>query len=359
MDTRTNLEKGFGMRLRRARALRELSLGSLAGRLEGRLTRQAIHKYEQGKTLPSSKHLILLCDALKVSPDDLLAEEPAPVGELSFRRRAGFRPKKQLRLRYEIEDQLHRLHELGQALGEPIRPDPVFAHPMPVRSPEEAEAAAVRLRRRWNLGDDALPDVVALLEDRGVVVHPTVAPESLDGAATRLGRAPVIILASWLDRDPARKRFTAAHELAHLVLDTDRLDARVAERACHRFAGAFLIPAETLRREVGGHRRHAILDVELLALKRRYGLSIAAIAYRMRDLGLVSEPTHRRWAIASRIAGDHREEPVAWTGDERPARFLRMLHRAYAEEVITTSKAASLAQLPIEAFRQSLQPSQA
>lgn len=355
MSQNARLLKSFGHRLRRARAIRELSLGSLAERLQGRLTRQAIHKYEQGKSFPGSTHLILLCDALKVTPDDLLAEEPAPVGELSFRRRSAFGAKKQLRLRYEIEDQLHRLGELGHALGEPVRSDPVFHKPMPVRSPEDAEAAAEGLRRRWNLGDDALPDVVALLEDRGVVVHPTEAPESLDGAATRLGGAPVIILASWLDRDPARKRFTAAHELAHLVLDLGSLGDRQAERLCHRFAGAFLIPRETLRREVGGHRRHAFLDIELLALKRRYGMSAAALAYRMRDLGLVTAATHRRWAIAGRATGRHREEPVAWNGSEQPARFLRMLHRAYAEEVITTSKAASLAQLPIDAFRKTLQ----
>lgn len=359
MTQMTDMQKGFAARLRRARVIRELSLGSLADRLKGRLTRQAIHKYEQGKSLPSSTHLILLCDALKVAPDDLLAEEPAPVGELSFRRRSTFRAKQQQRLRYEIEDQLHRLHELGHALGEPIKSDPVFDSPMTVRSAEEADEAADSLRKRWNLGDDPLPDVVALLEDRGVVVHPTDAPESLDGAATRLGKAPVIILARWLDRDPARKRLTAAHELAHLVLDTGKLDARLAERACHRFAGAFLIPRETLKREVGGHKRHAILDIELLALKRRYGLSTAAIAYRMRDLGLVTASTHRGWTIAGRAAGKHREEPVAWHSAEQPSRFQRMLHRAYAEEAITTSKAAGLAQLSIEAFRKSLQPAQA
>lgn len=353
------LRRNFAARLRRARAMRELSLEALAGRLKGRLTRQAIHKYEQGKSFPSSSHLILLCDGLKVSPDDLLAEEPAPVGELNFRRRSSFRAKQQLRLRYEIEDQLHRLHLLGKILGEPLRVDPLFDQPIAIRSPEDADAAADNLRKRWNLGDDALPDLVALLEDRGVIIHSMDAPESLDGAATRCGQAPVIILARWLDQDPARKRFTLAHELAHLALDTDKLGPRLAERACHRFAGALLIPRETLRREIGGHRRHRILDIELLAIKRRYGISAAAVAYRMRDLRLVADGTHRQWAITSRADGRRREEPLAWTGAEQPSRFQRMLHRAYAEEAISTSKAASLAQLSIEAFRKSIQPGRA
>ena len=49
-----------------------------------------------------------------------------------------------------------------------------------------------------------------------------------------------------------RQRFTVAHEIGHMVLDVSpKLNE---EKAAHRFAGALLMPAETLRAEIGKHR---------------------------------------------------------------------------------------------------------
>lgn len=358
MESADSIRKAFGSRLRRARAMREISLQGLADKLRGDLSRQALHKYEQGKAMPDSERLVRICDALEVGPDDLLAEPAAPVGELHFRKRSAFGKRKELRLRFEVEDRLHRLRELADALGEPLRADKAFRKPIPVRTAEDAEDAAQEIRREWKLGEDALPSLVALLEDRGVILHPTDAEETLDGAATRLGDMPVIVLARWLDGNLPRKRFTLAHELAHLVLGIpDAIPARTAESICHRFAGALLLPGATLRHELGGRPRHALLDIELVHLKERYGISIAALARRMSDLNLVSASTHRDWTIRRRRTQRHLDEPGDWKGSEQPARFHSMLYRAVAEEAISLSKAAALDGKPIADFRRSLQAS--
>ena len=91
--------------------------------------------------------------------------------------------------------------------------------------------------------------------------------EKVDGLTARVRRSkgaslPVIVINAhdWSER----KRFNLAHELGHLVLDVDpSLDS---EKAAHRFAGAFLMPAESMWNVVGKHRTHMSL-VELLRLK--------------------------------------------------------------------------------------------
>ena len=54
------------------------------------------------------------------------------------------------------------------------------------------------------------------------------------------------------------------------------------EKAAHRFAAAFLAPAECVRSEVG-ERRSRISIEELLLLKQRFGMSMQACAYRLKD----------------------------------------------------------------------------
>lgn len=79
------------------------------------------------------------------------------------------------------------------------------------------------------------------------------------------------------DHPGERQRFTVAHELGHLYLSAkDNLDI---EAACHRFAGAFLLPAAVLNREIGKARR-SVTPLELFELKRLFGVSAQAIDYR-------------------------------------------------------------------------------
>jgi transcriptional regulator with XRE-family HTH domain len=46
-----------------------MSLHELADAIGNKVTRQALHKYEQGKVLPDIEMIILLSNALKVRPD--------------------------------------------------------------------------------------------------------------------------------------------------------------------------------------------------------------------------------------------------------------------------------------------------
>lgn len=63
--------KLFGERLKLARLKEGLSLGALVDKIDKKVSKQAISKYERGEMMPSSDVLILLLDALKVSLDFL------------------------------------------------------------------------------------------------------------------------------------------------------------------------------------------------------------------------------------------------------------------------------------------------
>ena len=64
-------------------------------------------------------------------------------------------------------------------------------------------------------------------------------------------------------------------------------------RPAHRFAGAFLMPVEVLWAEIGKHRRQVGWG-ELFDLKRLFGVSVQAITYRCKDVGIFGEGLYRR-----------------------------------------------------------------
>jgi hypothetical protein len=71
------------------------------------------------------------------------------------------------------------------------------------------------------------------------------------------------------------------------------LTRREAERAMDQFAGAFLVPAEELRRLAGEHRRDVSLG-ELVELKRHFRVSLQCLVVRLGQTGILSEADSRR-----------------------------------------------------------------
>jgi len=152
---------------------------------------------------------------------------------------------------------------------------------------------------------------------------------------------PVIVINSedWAER----KRFNVAHELGHLVMDVaPGLDC---EKAAHRFAAAFLMPAESLWNEVGKHRT-SVSMAELLQLKNLFGTSFQAITYRCKDLGIIGEQLFKSLFEIFKDRGWRAppfKEPGAIPPEkEKPQRFERLCYRAVAEGALSEAKTAEL-----------------
>jgi Zn-dependent peptidase ImmA (M78 family) len=218
---------------------------------------------------------------------------------------------------------------------------------------DDAEAAAEAVRDAWGLGGNPIPDMTEILEEQGIKVLKRQFPSAVDGLSCRVRRAdgdvvPVIVCSD--EKSIERQRFTLAHELGHLVMAVSAdLDE---EKACHRFAGAFLVPKAELVGAVGA-RRHTLSYPELMEIKQMFGLSAAALVVRLRDLGIITEGTLR--GIFQRVGRNWRQkEPAPLAREEPTRRFRRLCFRALAEDAISQSKAAELLGLSVNAIERTM-----
>ncbi len=334
-----------GQRIRVSRHACGLSLRDLESRIDNRVTAQAISKYERDETMPSSGVFIALADALDVPVDYLASDSDTRLEAVEFRKKRLTSRREEARVEARVLHLLERYLAVEETLGLPtVARDMPREAPWPVlRDPAEAEQAALGMRVHWGLGFDPIPNLVDLMEERGIKVL-AMSLRNIDGLTARVrckdrGIASVVVVNrnDWGER----QRFTLAHELGHMALDPGlKIDE---EKAAHRFAGAFLMPAETLRTEVGRHRR-SIGWGELFELKRIFGVSVQALTYRCKDLGILSASVVRQLFNEFRRRGWHSppyKEPEAMPG-ERPMRFERLCFRALSEGAISEAKAAEL-----------------
>jgi Zn-dependent peptidase ImmA (M78 family) len=217
--------------------------------------------------------------------------------------------------------------------------------PYPITEVADAENAARALRTHWRLGIDPILNLSELLEERGIKIL-SADLSDIDGLTAKVQRKngealPVIVIKknAWSER----KRFTLAHELGHMVMDVrSNVDA---EKSANRFAGAFLMPAEALWREIGKSRTTISLG-ELLRLKELFGAGFQAIVYRCHDLGIIAGAAYRRLFQVFNQYGWRKppyEEPGAIpAAQERPKRMERLCFRALTEGAISESKAAEI-----------------
>src|SRR5690606_7253296 len=214
---------------------------------------------------------------------------------------------------------------------------------------EAVDAIAEQLRESWELGLGPIPELIDVLEARGLMVIVTDVAEgrTFDGLAGTLGQTPVVVISSQAPGD--RQRFTLAHELGHLVLAGRLLPDRDLEMACNRFAGAFLLPATTLRDHLG-QRRHQFEARELYMLKHEFGVSMAAILIRALQCGIITESRYKQWQIHFSREGWRSHEPGEPCPRETTQLFRQLVYRALAEEYIGESKAAELLKMPLSLF---------
>jgi Zn-dependent peptidase ImmA (M78 family) len=148
-----------------------------------------------------------------------------------------------------------------------------------------------------------------------------------------------------MDVPADRLRFTAAHELGHLLCGFAASGSPESE--CHAFGAAFLLPRTALERAFAPSRRKVTLG-ELGEIKQTYGVSLQAIMVRAQGLGFVSDRQMRSFRETIKARGWGVEEPVAYAGVERATRFRRLLHYAVAAGIMSTARAAELGGVPAE-----------
>ncbi|MGK7664250.1 MULTISPECIES: helix-turn-helix domain-containing protein [unclassified Marinovum] len=171
---------------------------------------------------------------------------------------------------------------------------------------QSPESAAELLRQHWNLGDRPIAAVLKVFEARGIrILGLAEDTKNVDAFSFWMDDVPYMFLNSF--KTAERSLFDAAHELGHLTMHRHGMmgASRVAENEANAFASAFLMPRSDVLARVPRY-----IDVKaILRLKKRWRVSAMALAYRLRQLDLLTEWQHRTICIQLGKMGYRSGEP--------------------------------------------------
>ncbi|MEU3611566.1 XRE family transcriptional regulator [Streptomyces sp. NPDC006872] len=282
-----------------ARKRRRMTLASLA-RASG-ISVRSLTAFENGHKTPSPESLFSLASALRV-PESFLNAEPIDdlqPDAVSFRA-----PSKMSALDRDAALSCGSVATLLNGWLEERfrlpRPDvPTFPHLTP-------EEAAEQLRARWGLGEAPIPNLIHLLESRGVRVFSLPSDcRDVDAFSTVHKGTPYIFLNT--QKSGERGRFDAAHELGHLILHAEhRIPHGIeSEQEAQRFASSFLMPRAGILAQV---LVNASTD-RILSAKRKWGVAAMALTYRLHEMNLLTDWAYRTVAKQLSQMGYRRSEP--------------------------------------------------
>lgn len=275
-------------RIREAREARGLSGEALAEAIG--VSRQAVAQFETGQASPAGETMSRII-GITGQPISFFTTLPPRAGEP---RSPFFRSLKRMEQhhRRRIVRRMQWAGDIGALIERfidlPTVDFPDFEFDVGAGDEDAIELAAEELRDHWGLGRGPIRDLGAVLEAHGILlVRERVDCADMDAVSCWIGGRAIVLLSDEVVSGP-RDLFNLAHELGHLVLhpdvevSSDNLD--MIEKQAHRFASAFLLPRDTFSREVLGSSL-----AYFTSLKGRWGVSIVAMAYRCRDLGLLSD----------------------------------------------------------------------
>lgn len=299
---RTGVEGFQGLRLKQLRAAHSLTLAELGEQI-GRSS-STLSAWEKGSQLPEAESFGRLCQVFGVSRQWFL--KPTPLAAEENLRPYFFRSQASAHKQARERSQLYLtwLQEISSFFQDamdwpPVNVPMLDAADCRLISDDEIEEIARECRQRWKLGTAPIPDVIQVMENAGIIcTRATLGHVKMDGVShvSVMDGRPYVLIAD--DKSNAiRSRFDAAHELGHIVLHS-RIPAsqyakkelyNLLEEQAHRFASAFLLPPESFSQEV------VWLTLEnLLSLKSRWKVSVAAMIVRCRDLSLLNEQLELR-----------------------------------------------------------------
>jgi Zn-dependent peptidase ImmA (M78 family)/DNA-binding XRE family transcriptional regulator len=349
----TNTPGFVGARLTEARVASALSGTQLAESLG--LSVQSISKYENGHQTPQLETLHAIARTLGVPSSYFLKPKPEAHSEPVFWRGSlsappSMKARAAVRLEWlkEIVDYLAGFFDFPE-----LNVPRIDIPPVDQVTADFVEAAADQVRRHWGIVPGPMPDIIERFEINGIpVARIHVLADKLDAFSqwSKHFSIPFVVLS----RDKAsacRQRFDALHELGHMVLhrgvDPRRLEDRstynLLEKQAHMFACAMLLPEKEYQDELYSPS----LD-GFLALKERWGTSVAAMIVRCSALGLLSDEQERMMWINYNRRGWRKGEPLDTKIEKERPHVIRRSFEMLLEEKVQSVADIKLA-LPFPA----------
>lgn len=303
-------------KIKNARLIRRLSMSQMTARMgEYAVSRMAISKIERGLMQPTEQTLAAIAQACMV-PVEYFFKNDLKIGKFEFRFQQNTPAKKRMAIEAQVIAAVQDYMELNNNIPEQIS----FKNPLKgttVRNYPDLELAAERIRSKWSIGLQPIFSVYELLQDYGIhIIEIDIDDTCIAGVSTFInGTTPIIIVNSRNNQTTERKRFTALHELAHLLLRLNPISEEEfsaytnslpelpysatlkqpdKERLCECFACAMLLPRQCVFRRFGNSRADVHID-ELINVRQKYGISIAATIHRLHTLRIIDDVHYHQY----------------------------------------------------------------
>ncbi|MDE0699219.1 MAG: XRE family transcriptional regulator [Acidimicrobiaceae bacterium] len=330
--------------LRELRGETQAAVAEVAG-----ITASALSQAERGHTTLSVGNIARLAQYFKVSPAAFTERR-----ELELQMQPQFRHLRSTSVREQrkAERFVIATAQTASILRDLVdSPEPFsFTYPVDPELPidevkKEVERAAAQTRSALGLPQSKPVSfkLVKCLEHGGIsVVRDSETDGDIDAYSAVVDQLPVIVLDGGKESVWDRDNFTLAHELGHLVMHrgiSHTPGTRTVEAQAHRFAGAFLGPARVLREVLPRDLDWA----SYFELKCEWGMSMAALVRRAKDLGVIDDSMYTRAMKQMSAYGWRKTEPGS---TDRSLPIPRMLRRAMTSAEISTSRLAKQAHLP-------------
>ena len=308
---------GFaGSRLRQARRARGLSGVDLADMVG--VKSQTISAHELDKSTPSPQLVEQLATVLNVPVNFFVLPTPKSAQNTIFWRAnstatriAQERAEVRLEWFQEIVEYFRTYFDFPHA----NLPQLAFGSDFKSIKAAQIECAAKECRDHWGLGTKPIFNIVADLEENGVLVTTmTLEADKLDAFSqmSEFDSTPYVVLGEDKASGP-RRNFDAAHELGHLILHSKvdkkhiniAADLKIIEAQAHHFARAFLMPADAFEADLWAPSLDAFVS-----LKTKWNASAQSMIFRCADLEIIDvEQQQSLWINANR-RGWKKKEPL-------------------------------------------------
>lgn len=330
-----------GARLKKARLYRGWTVSELSDKLG--CSRQIVSMYENKNTTPMDIENLAKITGFPVA---FFFQEDKTVTAGSTYFRALLTTNKKYRA--EQTQKMEFVSQIYSFLREYISSWPNGTPIIPLGT--KPEDAAIMLRRQWGLGDRPIENIIQIVENKGILVTTfDTSTDDVDAFSQVVHieqeeggiESRFIIGYSNNKTSASRIHFDIAHELGHICLhnwdedieDLEKEEFRNREDEANRFASVFLLPQASFGQEA---KNTPLTIPAYTQLKRKWKTSIAAMAMRSRNLGIITMDEYRNFIITMQKRKLRKEEPLDDTLlTATPAILKTAICMLFTEEVFT------------------------
>lgn len=271
--------------------MKALTVQELADELG--ISKQAVSKYENGISIPTTDNIVKILNYFGISrgyltkPEIRLDETTAVFYRRNKKTKKKEIEKASVYLKWCYEIIIACRHYNNMTMFD--IPD--------LTDVKSIHEKTLLLRKYWDLGSEPVVNMADVLGKHGIYIFTVMLDnKDIDGYSQIVENIPIIIL-NMNKSGVLRSNFSLAHELGHLILhnklrESDDYDIDKIEEEANEFAGCFLMPEEKIQHEL--IRKDVNYFVNLGA---RWNVSPQAVVMRFYKLGLLGKNLDENKAV--------------------------------------------------------------